>query len=221
MRLVTASARSRPAWTSGSTEGGVAKASCVSPASTDCTAGAPPLNGTWTISTPASRRNSTAARCGAEPLPEVAKLSLPGFFFACAISSCTEFTPMPGFTERMSGEELTLLMAIRSFSGWKPALGEMSGFTRIDRRAGDQHGVAVGRALRHVLGGDARARAGPVLHHDRLAERLAERLLERARHEVRRAAGREADHQANRLGGIGLRERQREAQSRIQRTSFS
>jgi hypothetical protein len=42
-RLVTASARSRPAWTSGSTDGGVANESCVSPARTDCTAGAPPL----------------------------------------------------------------------------------------------------------------------------------------------------------------------------------
>src|SRR5437879_391572 len=42
-RLVAASAFNRPACTSGSTEGGVAKESCVSPASTDCTAGAPPL----------------------------------------------------------------------------------------------------------------------------------------------------------------------------------
>ena len=42
-RLVTASARSRPAFTSGSTDGGVANESCVSPASTDCTAGPPPL----------------------------------------------------------------------------------------------------------------------------------------------------------------------------------
>ena len=104
----------------------------MSPASTDCTAGAPPLNGTCTMSTLARRRNSTAARCGAEPLPEVAKFSFPGLFFASAISSCTLFTPTPGFTARISGEELTLLMGIRSFSGWKPAFGEMSGFTRID-----------------------------------------------------------------------------------------
>ena len=71
-RLVTASARSLPAWTSGSTEGGVANESCVSPASTDCTAGAPPLKGTCTMSTAARRWNSTAARCGAEPLPDEA-----------------------------------------------------------------------------------------------------------------------------------------------------
>jgi hypothetical protein len=72
LRLVTARARSLPACTSGRTEGGVANESCVSPASTDCTAGAPPLNGTCTMSIPARRTNSTAARCGAEPLPEEA-----------------------------------------------------------------------------------------------------------------------------------------------------
>ena len=130
-RLVTASARSRPACTSGSTEGGVANESCVSPASTDCTAGAPPLYGTCTISTPARRWNSTAARCGAEPLPDEAKLSLFGFFFACAISSFTVPTPTLGLTVRMSGEELTLLIGTRSLSGWKPAFGEISGFTRM------------------------------------------------------------------------------------------
>ena len=52
-RSVTASARRRPAFTIGSTEGGVAKESCVSPATTETTAGEPPLNGTCTISTPA------------------------------------------------------------------------------------------------------------------------------------------------------------------------
>ena len=61
--------------------------------------------------------------------------------------------------------------------------------------------VAVGRALRHVLGGDARAGAGPVVDHDRLAERAASGSGKRARHEVRRAAGREAHDQADRLAG--------------------
>ena len=31
----------------------------------------------------------------------------------------------------MSGEELTLLIGTRSFSGWNPAFGVSSGFTRM------------------------------------------------------------------------------------------
>ena len=71
-RVVTASPRKRPAFTISSTDGGVANVTCVSPATTDCTAGAPPLNGTWNICTPATCENSAAPRCGAEPMPEVA-----------------------------------------------------------------------------------------------------------------------------------------------------
>ena len=70
--LVTASARRRPAFTIGSTEGGVAKVSCVSPATTETSAGAPPLNGTCTISTPVAWLNSAPPKCGADPTPEVA-----------------------------------------------------------------------------------------------------------------------------------------------------
>ena len=51
-RLVTASGRSRPPFTMPSTEGGVAKVTCVSPETTDTTAGEPPLKGTCTIFTP-------------------------------------------------------------------------------------------------------------------------------------------------------------------------
>ena len=69
-RVVIARPRRRPACTSGSTEGGVAKDNWTSPASSDCAAGPPPLKGTCIISTPATRENSTAAMWGAEPLPE-------------------------------------------------------------------------------------------------------------------------------------------------------
>src|SRR6185295_16091629 len=82
------------------------------------------------------------------------------------------------------------------------------------RRARDEEGVAIGLALRHELGGDARAGARLVLHHHRLAERAAERLLESARDEVGGAAGREADHQAHRLRGIGLRKGLRREQEK-------
>ena len=63
--------------------------------------------------------------------------------------------------------------------------GLSSGLTRMLRRARDQHGVAVGRALRDELGGEARARARLVVDHDRLAERALQRLLQRARHDSR------------------------------------
>ena len=53
--------------------------------------------------------NSTAARCGAAPLPEVAKFSLPGDFFAAAINSRSVATPTLWCTATTSGEELTLL----------------------------------------------------------------------------------------------------------------
>ena len=56
----------------GSTEGGVAKVSCVSPATTETTAGEPPLNGTCTIFTPVTWLKYAAPKCGAEPTPEVA-----------------------------------------------------------------------------------------------------------------------------------------------------
>ena len=36
---------------------------------TDWIAGAPPLKGTWIMSTPAARTNAAPARCGAEPGP--------------------------------------------------------------------------------------------------------------------------------------------------------
>ena len=69
---MTASSSPRLASTSGNTEGGVPKVTWVSPATTDCIAGLPPLNGTCTISTCASLEKSTADKCGAEPLPEEA-----------------------------------------------------------------------------------------------------------------------------------------------------
>src|SRR5689334_19026488 len=73
------------------------------------------------------------------------------------------------------------------------------------RGARDQHRVAVGRAAGDLLGGDARAGAGLVLDHERLAKRAHERLLQRARDEIGRAARREADHQLDRMRGIALR----------------
>jgi hypothetical protein len=45
----------------------------------------------------------------------------------------------------------------------------------------DEQRVAVRRGSRHIVAGDGAARAGAVLHHDRLAEHIAERRLQHAR----------------------------------------
>ena len=63
-------------------------------------AGALPLKGTWTISTPASCLNNSRARCGALPLPAEPKLSFPGFFLAYATSSWTLRAGTDSFTSR-------------------------------------------------------------------------------------------------------------------------
>ena len=83
------------------------------------------------MSTPAVRMNSTAARCGAEPLPEVPKFSFPGDFFAAAINSRSVARPAPACAATTSGEAVTLLTGTRSRRGSKPGRGVMIGFTRM------------------------------------------------------------------------------------------
>ena len=77
-----------------STVGEVANIICVSPASSDCAAGPPPLYCTEFSFTPATDSNSTAARCGAEPKPADALNSLPGF---CLRYSTSSFTLVKGW----------------------------------------------------------------------------------------------------------------------------
>jgi hypothetical protein len=69
----------------------------------------------------------------------------------------------------------------------------------------DQHRVAVGRGLRHEIGGDDPVRAGAVLDHDRLPERDAEILGQAAPAHVHAAAGRVRDHHADGFRGPRLR----------------
>src|SRR4029078_10601369 len=73
----------------------------------------------------------TAARCGAEPLPDEAKLSFPGWRFAASISSLSVVAPSEGLTATTSGEELTLLTGTRSRLASYPSLGIKSGLTRM------------------------------------------------------------------------------------------
>ncbi|MCY1245587.1 hypothetical protein D9M72_587510 [compost metagenome] len=67
----------------------LAKNSGTCPAMTSVMAGPPPLYGTCSRSTPARCSNNTPARCCAEPLPEEAKATEPGFCFAIASTSAT------------------------------------------------------------------------------------------------------------------------------------
>jgi hypothetical protein len=78
----TASGRSRPARIMPMTVGAVEKATCVSPASTDCIAGPPPLNCTCVRGTPTAAENSVAEMFGVEPKPAEATNSLLGFALA-------------------------------------------------------------------------------------------------------------------------------------------
>ena len=80
--VVTASARSLPALTCGIALARLSNMNCVSPASSACVAGAPPLNGTCTMSMPVSTLNSSPARWPALPLLPEPNDSLPGFAFA-------------------------------------------------------------------------------------------------------------------------------------------
>ena len=77
--------------------------------------------------------------------------------------------------------------------------------------------VAVGRRRQHLLRGHRAADAAEVLHQHLLAQLLAERDVEDARDGVRRAARRVGDHQVDRLGRVGLRERRAGAEQQAGR----
>ncbi|MNN54619.1 hypothetical protein D3C81_1694420 [compost metagenome] len=87
--LVTASGRSLPALMCWRLEATLAKNSGTCPAMTSVIAGPPPLYGTWSRSTLARCSNSTPDRCCAEPLPDEANATVPGFCFASASTSLT------------------------------------------------------------------------------------------------------------------------------------
>ena len=67
--LVTANARSLPDWMKGSTTGMSITAMSTCPPIRSVRAGAAPRYGMWLIWIPASRRSSSACRCGVVPLP--------------------------------------------------------------------------------------------------------------------------------------------------------
>ena len=114
--MVTASARSLPAFTCGSTAATLANIMSTSPASSAVVAGAPPLYGTWTTFTPAMTLNISPAMWKPLPLLAEAKLSLPGCALASAISSSTFFAGTAGFTTSTNGPVASMLTGSKSLT---------------------------------------------------------------------------------------------------------
>src|SRR5690349_5282614 len=98
LATLTRSGFMRPAWMKPVTVGEVANIICVSPASSDCAAGPPPLNCTEVTLIPAAASKAQEAICGAEPKPAEALNSLPGFAFAKAIRSASVWYGVALFT---------------------------------------------------------------------------------------------------------------------------
>ncbi len=86
---------------------------------------------------------------------------------------------------------------------------------RLVRRMGIRHqqqGLAIGCGLRHRIGADDRAAAGPVLDHHRLAERLGQRVGQEPRCDIGGAAEAEGHHDAERPAWPGRRRLRRGTQ---------
>src|SRR5207253_8074722 len=81
LAVVTASARSLPAFASGHAVVILSKVIATRPPTTSCSAGGLPLYGMCCMSTPAIALNSSPDKCCEVPLPLEAKLYLPGFAF--------------------------------------------------------------------------------------------------------------------------------------------
>ena len=69
------------------------------------------------MSTPVMLLNSSAATCIEPPAPELEKLSLPGWLFASAISSFTEFAGTEGCTRSSRGRSATIETGAKSLTG--------------------------------------------------------------------------------------------------------
>ena len=86
------------------------------PATTDCTIGPPPPNGTVTKSSLSDSLNSSVDRCGGVPAPGMAKLVyLPAR--TSATNSCTVFAGTEGCTTSTSGEVAAMMIGSKSLTG--------------------------------------------------------------------------------------------------------
>src|SRR5688572_14214389 len=117
LALVIATARSFPVLMCGAADIVVVKSIVTRPPMTSVTAGGIPLYGTWIMVTPAARWNISADRWGAEPAPGVAKVSSPGFAFARAIRSLTDFAAKEAGTTSTLGWKLSCATGVKSRTG--------------------------------------------------------------------------------------------------------
>ncbi|MNM86943.1 hypothetical protein D3C81_991120 [compost metagenome] len=62
-------------------------------------------------------QNSAAVRWSDDPAPDEAKLTLPGFFFMCATSSCTFFAGNCGLTTSTLGARTATVSRSKSLTG--------------------------------------------------------------------------------------------------------
>src|SRR3954467_13607145 len=110
-------ARTWPAWIADMEDGTAGKAIGGAPPIVAWTAGAAPVNGTWTRSRPNDSRNSSPPRCGVEPTPGPAKLYLPGLFRMSCTSSGSDLAGTDGLTTTTFGDAATSVTAVKSLTG--------------------------------------------------------------------------------------------------------
>src|SRR5206468_3923816 len=91
--------------------------SCTAPLITSVAPCEAPLYGTCGSLVPACFWNSTVARCATVPLPEEAKLMLPGCAFASFTTSASVLNGEFALATIRSGELATRPTGVRSFSG--------------------------------------------------------------------------------------------------------
>ncbi|MNT51932.1 hypothetical protein D3C72_1889240 [compost metagenome] len=111
---MTASALSLPSRTNGMADSMVSNITVAWPPITSVSAGALPLYGTCVMRMPAMLLNSSAARWVDWPLPELAKVTWPGFALASAISAATLLAGVPGAVTSTSGPRVSRLTGAKS-----------------------------------------------------------------------------------------------------------
>src|SRR6476659_6489761 len=117
--VVTAIARSLPAWTCGTAVAVLLKKTSVWPPMVSVSAGPVPLYGIWFILTPAMLAKSSVARWITLPCPDEAKFTWPGLLFASAMSSFVLFTGNDGRTTTTKGPWDIWMIGVMSATGSK------------------------------------------------------------------------------------------------------
>ena len=203
--VVTASARSLPAFTCGMALARLSNMNCVSPASSACVAGAPPLNGMWTMSVPVSTLNSSPARWPALPLLPEPKIELARIRLRVRHQVPDRIDRQRRVDDQHVGGEGDQRDRREVPDRVVRHLRVQAGVHRVRGQRTHHHRVAVRRRLRHGVGADVAAGPRLVLDDDALAPRLGELLRDRPADGVQRSARRERHDELHRPGRERLR----------------